>query len=76
MNMTNDEKVERGLNFSGNYNQNYPYSGICDYLSSYLTMAGNCLNNNTEIYCVILGREYSQKTSGNVTLTVEGRHYS
>ncbi len=49
--MITEEITERGIQFSGNNN------GYCDYQYSVLTMAGNCINNNSIIYCVILGDE-------------------
>ena len=42
-----------------------PYSG-CHPQYSYLTLAGNCLNNNTQIYCVILG-DMPPPLGGNTT---------
>ena len=53
--MTNETLQERGIQFSGDYNENPPYYIYCDWQRSYMTIAGNCLNNNTEIYCVLLG---------------------
>ena len=77
-NMTTEEMTERGIQFSGDYNNNPPYVDGCDIQRSYLTMAGNCINNNTEIYCVILGREPppdgGNTTSNTATLTVTGEY--
>ena len=75
-NMTSGEIAERGISFGGFYNY-YPQDFYYCYLQhSYLTMAGNCLNNNTQIYCVILGTEPppdgGNTTSNTATLTVEG----
>ena len=74
-NMTTEEMTERGIQFSGYYNHYPPYAN-CDFQYSYLTMAGNCINNNTEIYCVILGRypppDGGNTTSNTATLTVTG----
>ena len=69
--MTVEEMEERGLSFSGYYN-NY-----CDWQYSHMTIAGNCLNNNSEIYCVILGA-YPPPDGGNATspitnLTINGK---
>ena len=52
------------------------YVDGCDIQHSELTMAGNCINNNTEIYCIILGDEPppdgGNATSDTATLTVTG----
>ncbi len=75
-NMTTEEITERGIQISGYYNSNPPYSGFCDSQHSVLTMAGNCINNNSVIYCVILGSypppDGGNTTSNTVTLTVTG----
>ena len=61
---------ERGIQiiqFGGDYNHYPPYNG-CDWQYSYMIITGNCLNNNTQIYCVILGRHPpSQFNGGNTT---------
>ena len=75
--MTTQELKTRGISFSGYYN-NYPpyYYYYCDFQYSYLYMAGNCLNNNTEVYCVILGGSPppygGNTTSSTAPLTVQG----
>ena len=73
--MTTEELETREISFSGYYNQYPPYNG-CYYQDSYLHIAGNCLNNNTEVYCVILGDEPppsgGNATSSAVVLTVQG----
>ncbi len=73
--MTTEEITERGIQFSGYYN-NYPPYSYCDIQYSVLTMAGNCINNNSLIYCVVLGYEPppdgGNTTSNTVTLTVTG----
>ena len=73
-NITEKDKEVIGVHFScdNNHENDYLYSGECNLYSSYMTLPGNCLNNNTEIYCVILGRDYSNKTSAVATLTLEG----
>ena len=73
-NITEKDKEVIGVHFSGddNHENDYPYSGKCNDYSSYMTLPGNCLNNNTEIYCVILGRDFGNKTSAMATLTLEG----
>ena len=75
--MSSEEIADRGISFSGNFNHNPPYKKGCDIQDSYLTMAGNCFNNNSQIHCVILGNKplppYGGNTTSNtVTLTVEG----
>ncbi len=73
--MSCEEIADRGISFSGYYNHYPPYQ-YCNSQDSYLTMAGNCLNNNSQIHCVVLGR-YTPPSGGNTTsetavLTVEG----
>ena len=74
--MSSEEITDRGISFSGYYNYFSPYYYICFSQDSYLTMAGNCLNNNSQIHCVILGDEPpplgGNTTSNTATLTVEG----
>ena len=75
--MTVEEIEERGLSFSGYYNYYPPYYYGWDIQYSYMTVAGNCLNNNSEIYCVILG-SYPPPSGGNATspvanLTLNGK---
>ena len=76
--MTTEEMTERGIQFSGYYNYYPPYVYGCYHQHSYLTMAGNCINNNTEIYCVILGSypppDGGNTTSDTATLTVTGEY--
>ena len=74
--MTNETLQERGIQFRGNYNHHPPYKNGCDIKYSYMTVSGNCLNNNTEIYCVILGSD-PPPNGGNTTspianITVSG----
>ena len=73
--MTTEEMTERGIQFSGHYTNNPPYSGNCTSQDSYLTMTGNCINNNTEIYW---GSDPppdgGYKESGTATLTVTGNN--
>ena len=74
--MTTEELKTRGISFSGYYNNYPPYYVGCDYLYSLLHMAGNCLNNNTEVYCVILGHSPppsgGNTTSSTALLAVQG----
>ena len=75
--MTTEETTDRGLHFTGDYNQVSPYSGYCYDQTSYLTMAGICLNNNSGIYCFILGRYgYGGRTSYDATMTINWRYSS
>ena len=53
--MTTEELETREISFSWCYNLNPPYYDGCDIQHSHLYMTGNCLNNNTEVCCVILG---------------------
>ena len=74
--MTTEELETTGISFSGYYNHYPPYYYGCDIQYSLLHMAGNCLNNNTEVYCVILG-DTPPPYGGNTTsptalLTVQG----
>ena len=73
--MSSEEIADRGISFYGYYN-NYPPYQNCFSQDSYLTMDGNCLNNNSQIHCVVLGRDPppvgGNTTSNTVTLTVEG----
>ena len=74
-NITNEELETREISFSGYYNHYSPYDR-CSTQYSFLHMAGNCLNNNTEVYCVILGRSPppsgGNRTSPAALLTVQG----
>ena len=74
-NMTTEELEILEISFSGYYNHYPPYDG-CFYQNSYLHIAGNCLNNNTEVYCVILGHSPppsgGNTTSSTALLTVQG----
>ena len=54
-NIITEELQTKGISFSGFYNHNSSYYDGCDIQYLYLYMTGNCLNNNTEVYCVILG---------------------
>ena len=72
--MTSAEIGKRGMNFSGYYNYNPPYYSFCNAQYSYMTVAGNCLNNNSEIYCVILGAYPLQNVTSRIAnLTVKGK---
>ena len=71
--ISSEELTTRGISFSGSYNHYPPYYQFCDIQHSYLYITGNCLNNNTEIQCMILGYAppYND-TSPARTLTVQG----
>ena len=71
--ISSEELATRGISFGGSYNHYPPYNQSCLYMSSYLYITGNCLNNNTEIQCMILGSAppYND-TSPARTLTVQG----
>lgn len=74
-NVNSEEIADRGIIFSGYYNNYPPYQQVCDIQDSYLTIAGNCLNNNSQIHCVVLGSQQpvgGNSTSNTATLTVEG----
>ena len=65
-NITNEEFEARGISYYTLY-----YYRYCDSKYSYLSLAGNCLNNKTDVYCVIWGNEYNS-TSPVAELTVQG----
>ena len=71
--ISSEELATRGISVSGYYNHYPPYNQSCDLQYSFLYIAGNCLNNNTEIQCMILGSAppYND-TSPARTLTVQG----
>ena len=74
--MTNETLQERGIQFGGYYNHYPPYTYGCDIQYSHMTITGNCLNNNTEIYCVVLGDDLppygGNTTSPIANITVSG----
>ena len=71
--INSEELATRGISFGGSYNHYPPYNQSCLLMYSYLYITGNCLNNNTEIQCMILGSAppYND-TSPARTLTVQG----
>ena len=71
--ISSEELATRGISFSGYYNHYPPYNQSCAIQISYLYITGNCLNNNTEIQCMLLGPAppYND-TSPAQTLTVQG----
>ena len=72
-NISSEELATKGISFGGSYNHYPPYNQSCLFMHSFLYIAGNCLNNNTEIQCMILGYAppYND-TSPARTLTVQG----
>ena len=72
INGINSNNITEGISYSGNYNNNPPYTS-CASQDSYMTIVGDCGNNNTEIYCVIVGHTNdSNVTSNTVYLVVQG----
>ena len=74
--ISSEELATRGISFGGYYNHYPPYNQSCLFHESYLYITGNCLNNNTEIQCMILGSAppYND-TSPTQTLTVQGMNF-
>ena len=70
VNISSEELATRGISFSGSYNHYPPYQ-YCYIQYSYLSITGNCLNNNTEIQCILLGYAHNG-TRPAETLTVQG----
>ena len=78
INGMNSEKISskklatRGISFGGDYNRYPPYQD-CYRIFSLLYITGNCLNNNTEIQCMILGSMPPYNVTRPArTLTVQG----
>ena len=71
-NISSEELATRGISFGGYYN--YLFCLIPKY--SYLYITGNCLNNNTEIQCMVLDSAppYND-TSPAQTLTLQGMNF-
>ena len=71
--ISSEKLAKRGISFSGDYNYYPPYNQSCLFMFSYLHITGYCLNNNTEIQCMLLGYmpPYND-TSPAGTLTVQG----
>ena len=64
--------VTEGITYTGDYNTNAPYTS-CTSQDSYMTIVGDCGNNNTEIYCVIVGHTSdSNVTSSTAYLLIQG----
>ena len=70
--ISSEELATRGISFSGDYNP----SCFC-LMSSYLYITGNCLNNDTEIQCMVLGSAdpLNNDTRPAQTLTVQGMNF-
>ena len=71
--ISSEEFATRGISFNGYYNRYPPYNQSCYRMYSYLYITGNCLNNNTEIQCMLLGSAppYNDTRPAR-TLTVQG----
>ena len=71
--ISSEELATRGISFGGSYNNYPPYNQSCVFMHSFLYIAGNCLNNNTEIQCMVLGSAPPyNNTSPAQTLTLQG----
>lgn len=76
-NMTNEELTTRGIHLNGSFNE-YPndFQHGCEPHYSTLSMVGSCLNNNSEVHCVMLGRVPpplgGRTTSSPAILTIQG----
>ena len=75
--MTTEELEMRGISFSGNYNYFPPHFFPCHPQHSYLHITGSCVNNNTEVYCVIVGNlplPFNNYTTSSIiaNLTIKG----
>ncbi|XP_019854565.1 PREDICTED: uncharacterized protein LOC109583591 [Amphimedon queenslandica] len=64
--ITSEDLTKRGISYYTDFNFWH-----CFPKYSFLSIAGNCLNNNTEVYCVIVGDFYND-TSSVANLTVQG----
>ena len=65
--ITSEDLTERGISYYTHFNDLH-----CFPKHSLLSIAGNCLNNNTAVYCVIVG-DYYNDTSSVANLTLQGR---
>ena len=75
MNMTEEEIREKGIRTFTPKSTYYYY--FYSPLTSFLEIDGNCLNNSTEIHCVIFGCDSDNnynKTSNRALLIVEGKN--
>lgn len=77
LNMTSQEISNRGLNFNGTYNQHQLYGNYsCSLQFSVLELDSSCVNNNSQIYCVIFGDSSEGNTTSNTsTITIQGLLY-
>ena len=72
-NISSEELTMRGISVSGSYNHYPPYNQSCYGMYSYLSITGNCLNNNTEIQCMVLGSAPPYNATRPArTLTLQG----
>ena len=76
--MITEELETREISFSEYYNHNPPYYDECDIQHSHLYMTGNCLHNNTEVYCVILCNTtpYNETSSSTIFKVQSNSIYS
>lgn len=71
--IASEELKKRGISLSGNHSL-IPYRDSCGTQYSNLIIEGNCYNNQTEVYCMLLGDRYPYNfTSPIATLTVQGK---
>ena len=69
-NITDEELEARGIkNYTYYY---YDYWRCYNEVFSLLLVSGNCLNNKTEVYCVIWFDSYYKLTSSTANLTIKG----
>ena len=69
--ISSEELTTRGISVSGD--PNLLLLCTINQIHSYLYITGNCLNNNTEIQCMLMGSEpLNNDTSPAETLTVQG----
>ena len=76
--ISSEELATRGISFDGYYNHYPPYNQSCLlFVYSHLYITGNCLNNNTEIQCMVLGSAdpLNNDTRPAQTLTVQGMNF-
>ena len=68
--ISSEELATRGISYPPYYP---PYNQSCLFVYSHLYITGNCLNNNTEIQCMVLGSAPPyNNTSPAQTLTLQG----
>ena len=66
-NVTDEELEARGIkNYT--YYYYYDYQRCHNIVYSILLVAGNCLNNKTEVYCVIWFDSYNTSSTANLII--------